>query len=78
MADKRKSPPLSNGAALVKRQRQEENGANTMQLAIGSTGDGKSKGLIKSIKRTSSLSTPIVSLSGAHNVSVISVLRTAS
>lgn len=85
MADKRKSPPTSNGAAyssggaassLVKRQRQGDLGENgdSMQLAVSSSSSGSnSKGLIRSVKRTSSLSSPIISLTGAHSGEILDV-----
>ena len=38
------------------------------QIAISSTGDDGKKGLIRSVKRTSGLEAPIVSLSGSHGV----------
>ena len=43
-----------------------------MHLAISSSGS-QSKGLIRSVKRTSSLSSPIISLSGAHTSEVLDV-----
>lgn len=85
MADyKRKSPPTLNGAAsslsgtgssLVKRQKQggfEDNG-EAMQVAISSSSGSNSKGLIRSVKRTSSLSSPIISLTGAHSGEILDV-----
>lgn len=82
MADKRKSSPLQNGSGssssssmLVKRQRQGDNdaGVGDRQIAIASSDGGKSKGLIRTVKRTSSLSSPILSLSGAHNAEILDV-----
>lgn len=81
MADKRKSPPLQNGAGsssssvLVKRQRQGDNdaGVGERQIAIASSDGGKSKGLIRTVKRTSNLSAPILSLSGAHGAEILDV-----
>jgi WD40 repeat protein len=88
MADKRKSPPASNGSSymtggdgsgasssLIKRQRQggpeEEDG--TMQIAISSSNGANSKGLVRSVKRTSSLSSPIIALTGAHGGEILDV-----
>lgn len=71
----RKSPPPSGpgaSSALTKRSRIEDDDdmANTMTVAIGSTGSGKpdSGALIRTIKRTSGLEAPIVALTGAHGV----------
>lgn len=74
MADKRKSPPAANGSSgysLVKRAKQDEND-KSMQVAISSDGS-KSKGLVRSIKRTSSLASPIISLTGAHTMEILDV-----
>ena len=58
------------GGALIKRARSSEPEANNQQqLAISSSNDERQKALIRSVKRTSSLEAPIVSLSGAHAVS---------
>jgi hypothetical protein len=54
---------------LIKRARSSEPEANNQQLAISSSNDERQKALIRSVKRTSSLEAPIVSLSGAHAVS---------
>lgn len=76
MADKRKSPPLANGAAgstLIKRARQDESGSgSTQQVAISSDG-AKSKGLVRSVKRTSSLASPIIALRDAHQAEILDV-----
>lgn len=70
----RKSPPPGPGAssALTKRSRVEDDvdDANTLTVAIGSSGSGKAdKGaLIRTVKRTSGLEAPIVALTGAHSV----------
>lgn len=53
---------------MVKRQRQDES-ENGALVAISSDREGKDKGLMRSVKRTSSLQAPIVALSGAHGVS---------
>ncbi|WWC63700.1 uncharacterized protein I303_106305 [Kwoniella dejecticola CBS 10117] len=66
----RKSPPPSGpGSAIIKRARVDdeevENGTTTMTVA--SSGEGQRKNaLIRSVKRTSGLEAPIVSLTGAH------------
>lgn len=78
MADKRKSPPLANGgstagpSAVVKRARQDDTADGRMQVAISSDG-ASSKGLIRTVKRTSSLASPIISLSGAHPAEILDV-----
>ena len=51
---------------LIKRQRPSTPPTN--QIAISSTGDDSKKGLIRTVKRTSGLEAPIVSLTGAHSV----------
>ena len=66
MSKRGASPPPS--GALIKRARAEEQPKN--QIAISSAGDDRSKGLIRTVKRTSGLEAPIVSLSGAHSVSL--------
>ena len=43
-------------------------GPASKQIAIASANGGKSKGLVRSIKRTSGLQAPIISLTGAHGV----------
>lgn len=82
MADKRKSSSTVNGgqydaastsSSVIKRARQDEDGTKTMQLAISSANDGTSKGLIRSVKRTSNLSSPIISLSGSHSSELLDV-----
>lgn len=67
----RKSPPTSGpGMALSKRARvEDEADENTMVMTVASSGEGQRKNaLIRSVKRTSSLEAPIVSLSAAHGV----------
>lgn len=76
MAEKRKtSPPISyREASLVKRQRQDNDPSNSsQQLTIASSKDGSDKGLVRSIKRTSSLSHPILGLTGAHTSEILDV-----
>lgn len=75
MAEKRKtSPPISYPeASLVKRQRQDDDVPNSQQIAIASSKDGRDKGLIRSVKRTSSLSHSILGLTGAHTSEILDV-----
>ena len=70
---------MSNGVvssgSLVKRARpydeeDDTSGPATKQIAISSANGGKSKGLVRSVQRTSRLQAPIVSLTGAHSVSI--------
>ncbi|KAH8834535.1 WD40-repeat-containing domain protein [Flagelloscypha sp. PMI_526] len=60
----------SNSSSLVKRSRQDE--TNNNQMIISSSNDEKSKGLIRSIQRTSNLDAPIVKLEGAHGGEILS------
>lgn len=58
--------------AVAKRARveDEETEENTMTLTVASSGEGQRKNaLVRTIKRTSGLEAPIVSLAGAHGVS---------
>lgn len=64
LMSKRAASPPANGA-LIKRARATPPPSN--QIAISST-DDRSKGLIRTVQRTSSLDAPIVSLAGAHAV----------
>ncbi|KAN0060973.1 hypothetical protein ACQY0O_006707 [Thecaphora frezii] len=73
MADKRKTPPPASAHpyhSLVKRQRHDDDHAaapaNHRQIAISSSNDASNNALVRSIKRTSSLSSPILGLTGAH------------
>lgn len=70
----RKEPPVSGpGMAVAKRARveDEEDESNTMTLTVASSGEGQRKNaLVRTIKRTSGLEAPIVSLAGAHGVSI--------
>lgn len=63
---KRGTSPPGDGQ-LVKRAR--SNTPPRSQLVISSSGDDRQKGLVRSVKRTSSLEAPIISLSGSHSVS---------
>jgi Prp8 binding protein len=66
MSKREGSPPAAPEGVLIKRARPETPPSN--QIAISSGDDGK-KGLIRTVKRTSGLEAPIVSLTGAHTVS---------
>lgn len=56
--------------AVAKRARVEDEDENTMTLTVASSGEGQRKNaLVRTIKRTSGLEAPIVSLAGAHGVS---------
>nr|ODN86261.1 Prp8 binding protein [Cryptococcus depauperatus CBS 7841] len=68
----RKSPPTGPGTALTKRARvEDETEAGTQLMTVASSGEGQRKNaLIKSVKRTSGLDAPIVSLSGAHGAEI--------
>ena len=71
MSKRSASPPPAQGT-LIKRSRSSEP-QNTSQLIISSSGKGREQALIRTVKRTSNLEAPIVSLSGAHGVSVASL-----
>jgi Prp8 binding protein len=65
----KRAAPQDEGT-LIKRARSSEPEANNQQLlAISSSNDERQKALVRSVKRTSNLEAPIVSLSGAHGVS---------
>lgn len=68
----RKEPPSGPGLAVAKRARvEDEEDENTMTLTVASSGEGQRKNaLVRTIKRTSGLEAPIVSLAGAHGVSL--------
>jgi Prp8 binding protein len=51
---------------LIKRARSSTPPTN--QIAISSSNDERQKGLIRTVKRTSALDAPIISLTGAHSV----------
>lgn len=64
----KRAAPQEEGT-LIKRARSSEPEANNQQqLVISSSNDERQKALIRSVKRTSNLEAPIVSLSGAHGV----------
>ncbi|EJD35707.1 WD40 repeat-like protein [Auricularia subglabra TFB-10046 SS5] len=65
--EKRKAPSPPPSGALVKRARGSSPPKN--QIAISSAGED-SKGLIRTVQRTSGLEAPIVSLSGAHSAEI--------
>ncbi|THH11034.1 hypothetical protein EW146_g8178 [Bondarzewia mesenterica] len=56
---------------LIKRARPSEVEAS-QQLIISSSNDERQQALVRSVKRTSSLEAPIVSLSGAHSAEILS------
>ncbi|KAF9226804.1 WD40 repeat-like protein [Gyrodon lividus] len=66
---KRGTYPPGEGT-LVKRARSDSPPRN--QIVISSSGDDRQKGLVRSVKRTSSLEAPIISLSGAHSAEILS------
>ena len=72
----------SSSTALSKRARvEDEDDTPTLTVAIGSTSSGgkpEAGALIRTVKRTSGLEAPIVSLSGAHGVSNISLSTSIS
>jgi Prp8 binding protein len=63
----KRAAPQEEGT-LIKRARSSEPETNNQQLAISSSNDERQKALIRSVKRTSNLEAPIISLSGAHSV----------
>jgi len=67
MSKRSASPPPTQGT-LIKRSRSSEP-QNASQLIISSSGKEREQALIRTVKRTSNLEAPIVSLSGAHGVS---------
>ena len=62
-----KRPASGNEGALLKRARSSEP-ENTQQVAISTSNDPRQQALVRSVKRTSALEAPIVSLAGAHAV----------
>ena len=74
MSVRKSPPPPGPGTALTKRARvdDEDTDGSNMVMTVASSGEGQRKNaLVRSIKRTSGLEAPIVSLSGAHAVSPI-------
>ena len=63
----KRAAPQEEGT-LIKRARSSEPDANNQQLIISSSNDERQKALVRTVKRTSNLDAPIVSLSGAHSV----------
>ncbi|KAL5529928.1 hypothetical protein ACEPAF_6185 [Sanghuangporus sanghuang] len=68
MSKREGSPPPE--GILIKRARGST--PPETQIAISSHGDDSKKGLIRTVKRTSGLEAPIVSLSGAHSAEIMS------
>lgn len=84
MATKRSAGPSAGATAttgqLVKRTRldddvddADESDPSRSLVAISSNSQGKDKGLVRSVKRTSGLSEPILSLSGGHAGEILDV-----
>jgi Prp8 binding protein len=72
MSKRSASPPGGQGA-LIKRVRSSSPAAGAQtQIAISGSNDERQKALIRTVQRTSNLEAPIVSLAGAHGVSVSS------
>lgn len=61
--------------ALAKRARvdDDEPSSNTSLISISSADGGKDKSLVRSINRTSKLSSPILNLTGAHGAELLDV-----
>ena len=72
MSKRGPSSPSTDGT-LIKRAKASP--VPSSQIVISSGNDERSKGLIRSIQRTSNLEAPIVSLSGAHGVRIIKKLE---
>ncbi|KAF9463086.1 WD40-repeat-containing domain protein [Collybia nuda] len=68
MSKRGTSPPVE--GTLIKRAKATPPPSN--QIAISSSNDERSKGLIRTVQRTSSLEAPIVSLAGAHSGEILS------
>ncbi|VDB91514.1 unnamed protein product [Peniophora sp. CBMAI 1063] len=66
-----KRPASDNEGALMKRARSSEP-ENMQQVAISTSNDPRQQALVRSVKRTSALEAPIVSLAGAHAGEILS------
>ncbi|KDQ64104.1 hypothetical protein JAAARDRAFT_144544, partial [Jaapia argillacea MUCL 33604] len=64
----KRGAPSSSDGVLIKRIRSAS--PESQQIAISSTND--ERGLVRSVKRTSGLEAPIISLSGAHSAEILS------
>lgn len=64
MSKRPASPP---GGVLIKRARSSAE-PEEQQMIISQSNDERQQPLIRTVKRTSSLEAPIISLSGAHSV----------
>jgi hypothetical protein len=65
----KRAAPQEDGTLIKRARSSEPEASNQQQLAISSSNDERQKALVRSVKRTSNLEAPIVSLSGAHGVS---------
>ncbi|GJE87415.1 WD40 repeat-like protein [Phanerochaete sordida] len=65
------SPPPPPGGAVIKRARSSPAPSDQQQMIISSAGE-KEQGLVRTVKRTSALEAPIVSLSGSHSAEIMS------
>ncbi|GFZ52136.1 hypothetical protein JCM24511_09909 [Saitozyma sp. JCM 24511] len=73
MSVRKSPPPAGPGFALTKRARveDEDEEGNTMVMTVASSGEGQRKNaLVRTVKRTSGLESPIVSLTGAHGAEI--------
>lgn len=79
MATKRSTPSSAHASnTLVKRTRVEDDrdgspSSSSSLVPISSSNQGKDKGLVRTVKRTSGLSDPIIQLSGGHRGEVLDV-----
>jgi hypothetical protein len=64
----KRAAPQEEGTLIKRARSSEPEASNQQQLVISSSNDERQKALIRSVKRTSNLEAPIVSLSGAHGV----------
>ncbi|TFK28996.1 WD40 repeat-like protein [Coprinopsis marcescibilis] len=72
MSKRSHSPPPSYGAGALIKKAKGTSPTPSNQIVISSSGDDRSKGLIRSVPRTSNLEAPIVSLAGAHSGEILS------
>lgn len=67
---KRGASPPPMGGALIKKARSSSPPVN--QIAISSSNDERQQALMRTVKRTSALEAPIISLSGSHGAEILS------